>query len=112
MGNRSSLNAALAYAIFSLSYCQNISGFIPNTINLPWRWRHGAGVTTVSNRGEHSGPIAALNGKHLSASDRERRDEEKRRKERQGEVIIGKTSARPGEKDFPLDPVATECTFD
>ena len=46
--------------------------------------------------------------KNLSSSERERRDEENRRRQRQDDVIIGKTSAKKGEKDYALDPKATE----
>jgi tetratricopeptide (TPR) repeat protein len=44
----------------------------------------------------------------LSASERERRDEERRRLERTEDVVIGKTSALPGERDFELNLKATE----
>ncbi|CAJ1945368.1 unnamed protein product [Cylindrotheca closterium] len=60
------------------------------------------------------GPIAALNaggGKDLSSSSRERREEENRRKKRKDDVVIGKTSAKKGEKDYALDPEATEQEF-
>lgn len=59
-------------------------------------------------------PITSLNASersNLSSSDRERRDEQKRRKQRKDEVVIGKTSAKKGETDYPLDPDATEKEF-
>jgi len=49
--------------------------------------------------------------KDLSASERERRDEENRRRMRQDDVVIGKTSAKKGEKDCALDPQATQQEF-
>jgi len=49
--------------------------------------------------------------KDLSAADRERRDEEERRRKRKDDVVIGKTSAKKGEKDFALDPKATEQEY-
>jgi hypothetical protein len=49
--------------------------------------------------------------KNLSASEREQRDEETRRRERKEDVVIGKTSAKKGEKDFALDPKATEQEY-
>lgn len=114
MGNRSSLNTALFYAVASLALCSHtIHGFAVLSNSHPRRWRTDdeANVCARCRRQQPSLRLAAINGKHLSAADRERRDEEKRRKERQGEVIIGKTSARPGEKDFPLDPKATEMDY-
>lgn len=53
----------------------------------------------------------AGNKKDLSASERERREEEERRRQRKDDVIIGKTSAKKGEKDFALDPKATEQEY-
>jgi len=47
-------------------------------------------------------------GVPLTASQRARRDEEKRREERKNEVVPGKTSAIPGEKDFEINPSETE----
>ena len=44
----------------------------------------------------------------MSNSSRERRDEDRRRKERIDDVIIGKTSARRDETDYPIDPEVTE----
>ena len=55
--------------------------------------------------------IGGKNKKNLSASERERRDEENRRRSRKDEVVPGTTSAKPGEKDFELDPKATELEF-
>ena len=46
--------------------------------------------------------------KDLSASQRERRDEDKRRQKRKADVVIGKTSAKAGEKNFALNPRSTE----
>jgi hypothetical protein len=46
--------------------------------------------------------------KDLSAAGRERRDEENRKRERTDDVVIGRTSAKRGEKDYQLDPKATE----
>jgi len=45
--------------------------------------------------------------KNLSASQQARREEEKRQQERKNDVVIGKTSAIPGEQNFPIDPDAT-----
>lgn len=47
----------------------------------------------------------------MSNSERERREENQRRKQRQGDVVIGKTSARRDEKDYAIDPKATEEQF-
>jgi hypothetical protein len=49
--------------------------------------------------------------KNLSASEREQRDEEARRRQRKEDVVIGKTSAKQGEKDFALDPKGTEQEY-
>ena len=46
--------------------------------------------------------------KNLSASERERREEEKRRLVRADDVVLGKTSAIQGAKDYTIDPDATE----
>lgn len=53
----------------------------------------------------------AQSERDLSASGSERRAEDKRRNERKSDVVIGKTSAIQGEKDFKLDPKATETSF-
>ena len=55
--------------------------------------------------------VGGKNKKNLSASERERRDEENRRRARKDEVVPGTTSAKPGEKDFDLDPKATELEW-
>ena len=60
---------------------------------------------------QRKGRISLYSGdkkKNLSASERERRDEEERRRKRRDDVVIGKTSAKKGEKDFSLDPKSTE----
>lgn len=46
-----------------------------------------------------------------SASEKERRDEEERRRRRKDDVVIGKTSAKQGERDFALDPRTTEQEY-
>jgi len=46
--------------------------------------------------------------KNLSASSKERREEEKRRLERKADVVIGKTSAKPEAQNFQLNPTATQ----
>jgi hypothetical protein len=51
------------------------------------------------------------NDNGLSASNRERREEDKRRNARKEDVIIGKTSAKRGEKDYVIDPKATEIEY-
>lgn len=45
---------------------------------------------------------------NLSASAKERREEEKRRIDRKTDVVIGKTSAKPEAQDFQLNPKGTE----
>jgi hypothetical protein len=55
-----------------------------------------------------SSRLFAGSKKNLSAADRERRDEENRIRERKDDVVIGKTSAKRGEKDYQLNPKATE----
>lgn len=55
-----------------------------------------------------SGNNNNFNNKNLSNSERERRDEEIRRQQRKDDVVINKTSAKRGAKDYPLDPKATE----
>ena len=51
---------------------------------------------------------AGSGGRPLTASERERRDEEQRRQDRASDVVIGKTSAISGESDYALDISATE----
>jgi hypothetical protein len=53
-------------------------------------------------------PLYAGSKKNLSASDKERRNEETRRNTRREDVVIGKTSAKKGEKDYAIDPKVTE----
>jgi hypothetical protein len=62
----------------------------------------------ISLSGRRSFSLFAGSKKNLSASEQERRDEENRRRTRKDDVIIGKTSAKKGEKDFSLNPKATE----
>ena len=50
----------------------------------------------------------AASKRNLSASERERRDEERRRQERAQDVVIGKTSALPGATNLELNVKATE----
>ena len=44
----------------------------------------------------------------LSAAEQERRNEDQRRRERKTEVVLGKTSAVQGAKDFAIDVTSTE----
>lgn len=55
--------------------------------------------------------LNAQSERDLSASGSERRAEDKRRNDRKSDVVIGKTSAVQGEKDFMLDPKATETSL-
>ena len=52
--------------------------------------------------------LYAKKGDNLSAAGKERRDEDARRQIRKSDVVIGKTSAVSGAKDYPLDPKSTE----
>lgn len=52
--------------------------------------------------------LYAKKGDNLSAAGKERRDEDARRQIRKTDVVIGKTSAVAGAKDYPLDPKSTE----
>jgi hypothetical protein len=52
--------------------------------------------------------LFAGKAKHMSAADKERRDEDNRRRNRKDDVVVGKTSAKAGEKDYPINPKATE----
>lgn len=57
----------------------------------------------------HSALFASDNKhKNLSASSKEKREEEKRRLERKTDVVIGKTSAKPEARDYPLNIKSTE----
>eukprot|EP00536_Pseudo-nitzschia_multiseries_P002177 jgi/Psemu1/283534/fgenesh1_pg.29_\ len=49
--------------------------------------------------------------RNLSNSERGRREEDRRRKERKDDVVIGKTSAKRGAQDYPIDPEATEREY-
>lgn len=53
-------------------------------------------------------PATAISEKNLSASDKERREEEKRRMARVEDVVVGKTSALLGASDYILNPSATQ----
>jgi tetratricopeptide (TPR) repeat protein len=52
--------------------------------------------------------LASSDSRNLSASARERREEDQRRRERAKDVVIGKTSAKDGASDFSLDVRSTE----
>jgi hypothetical protein len=67
------------------------------------RLSHSASSGTVLFEGDKK--------KNLSASEKEQRDEEARRRQRKDDVVIGKTSAKKGEKDFALDPKGTEQEY-
>jgi len=54
---------------------------------------------------------SSSDNRDLSAASRERREEDKRRKERRTENVPGKTSAKAGEKDYAIDPSATEQEY-
>jgi tetratricopeptide (TPR) repeat protein len=54
---------------------------------------------------------AADKGKSQSAAEWARREEEKGRREREGDVVIGKTSAIKGATDYPIDASATEAEW-
>merc|ERR1712194_498586 len=56
-------------------------------------------------------PNPTHNSNTISSSNRERREEDQRRKERKEDVIIGKTSAKPGEKDCVINTNATEQEY-
>jgi len=56
-------------------------------------------------------PNPTHNSNTISSSNRERREEDQRRKERKEDVIIGKTSAKPGEKDCVINTNATEQDY-
>lgn len=64
--------------------------------------------SSFSSSGNSNGPRNNINSKHISQSQRFRREEEARRKERLKENIPGKTSAIPGEKDFDINPQRTQ----
>ena len=49
--------------------------------------------------------------KNLSAAAQERRKEEQRKQDRKRDVVIGKTSAVPNAKDYPVDPSSTQELF-
>eukprot|EP00537_Pseudo-nitzschia_pungens_P006728 CAMPEP_0172368504 /NCGR_PEP_ID=MMETSP1060-20121228/27581_1 /TAXON_ID=37318 /ORGANISM="Pseudo-nitzschia pungens, Strain cf. cingulata" /LENGTH=520 /DNA_ID=CAMNT_0013093115 /DNA_START=66 /DNA_END=1628 /DNA_ORIENTATION=- len=49
--------------------------------------------------------------RNLSNSERGRREEDRQRKERKDDVVIGKTSAKRGAQDYPIDPKATEREY-
>lgn len=66
-------------------------------------------IPLMQNRWRHRPTLAPLKStKDVSASRKERREEDRRRRERKSDVVIGKTSAVPGEKDFDIDVTATE----
>jgi hypothetical protein len=64
---------------------------------------------SFSSSNNHNGPNK--NSKHISQSQRFRREDEARRKERLKENIPGQTSAIPGEKDFEIDPQRTQVEW-
>jgi hypothetical protein len=77
-------------------------------VGLPWKAQSPSDTSGRWFTLSKSFCLFAESRKNLSASDRERRDEENRRLKRKDDVIIGKTSAKQGEKDFYIDPKATE----
>lgn len=52
--------------------------------------------------------LGSIIKKNLSAAERERFEEDERRRKRKDDVVIGKTSAIKGARDFPLDIKSTE----
>lgn len=59
----------------------------------------------------HQTNLFSIIKKSLSAAERERFEEDERRRKRKDDVVIGKTSAIKGEKDFPLDIKSTEAEY-
>ena len=55
--------------------------------------------------------LLAAKKRPLSASEQARREEDRRRQERIADVVIGKTSAVEGAKDYAIDPSATEQEY-
>ena len=65
------------------------------------------GASTLERSNYVSNSIRVY-AKPTTAAAQERKDEDRRREERKGDVVIGKTSAKAGEKDYALDVAATE----
>ncbi len=95
-------NLAVATAILSPFICRPAVSFI-SLSSLRQRRHKLATSDTTLFEGDKK--------KNLSASEKEQRDEETRRRQRKEDVVIGKTSAKKGEKDFALDPKATEQEY-
>lgn len=95
-------NVISLHSFFVVYFALTAVSFSPNSLTA---FPSGRQVSLTVRR---SISLFAGNKKNVSASERERRDEEKRRQERKDDVAIGKTSAKKGEKDYPLDPKATE----
>lgn len=70
--------------------------------------RQLGGANVLSRHDVSSVLFASGEKKNLSASSKEKRQEEKRRLERKTDVVIGKTSAKPEAQDLPLNPKSTE----
>lgn len=80
-----------------------------------WSTQRPRQATAVTRNGRSESLVLSAtgssSGKSLRASDMARREEEKGRRERAGDVVIGKTSAKSGATDYALDPKATEAEW-
>ena len=69
------------------------------------------GTALCSTFSDDDSPLPNNKKLNLSASARERRNEELRRLSRSDDVVIGKTSAKADAKDYALDPARTEAEY-
>lgn len=92
--------------------CCKPKGFLQYSSSLrPDVVLHASSPSSPGNNNNKKNKSQKPNVKPLTAAEQERREEEKRRKERKEDVVIGKTSAKKGAKDYPLDIKATEEQF-
>ncbi len=105
------LVSAVVISIFAMVPVHLAYAFVPPSLGTTGKTCYAVQTRESSDRCTSRLSASGGNNKNLSNSERERRDEERRRKERRDDVVIGKTSAKRGATDYPIDPEATEREF-
>ena len=103
----------LLFASFYYEFAECFTVFVPRSSTSPKTHVHpffqsSSPNSESSSSNESSSPSNEGLNKYLTTAERERRAESKRRKERKGDVVIGKTSALPDAVNFEIDVRDTE----
>lgn len=93
-------HVAISWALLGVIHLSDSFAIVPSHFN---------GLRSRCSSPRHRGPLfSSKDKKNLTAAEKERRNEERRRLERKSDVVIGKTSALPDAQDYSINPTATE----